>query len=673
MPSSALAGLHRAFAAALLLAPSCVLIPNASAQTRRDRTRSKTDAPAAQNPTALQAFEWAAAPPMPTARAGLAAAGLDNRLYALGGRNSGGDLGTVEVFDPAANAWSPVAPTTFTRNGTAALVLDGKLYAVGGGSGDNFHNRMEVYDPASNTWAEATPMPTARGFLGAVALFNLVYAINGRGFNPFAGFGPLARVEVYDPVSNSWAQPPNSVSVFRERLAACALNNRAYVLGGSNLSGFLNSMEVLAQPTRPGDVIISEFRWSGPGADATARANNEFIELYNTTDSNIIVTPADGSAGWAVAADDETKTRYVIPSRTVIPARGHFLITNGNGYSLSNHPAGGDTTATPDATTSGPATYTGDIAANTGIALFRTSVPIHFNAATRIDSVGTAGGTNVCTGQANIPASSPLYREGAGLVFDPAESLGEFREYSYARKLNTSAPRDTNGNAADFTYVSTGGDVALCGGGIGGSLGAPGPENLSSPVNRGNRLKVTAVAPCVAPSASPNRERVPAPYPDLLSNTGTYAHGTLRIRRRFVNSTGGDVTRLRFRVVDITTLDSPGYAAGGPQADLRAISSGDEAVVINPCPGSPATSRGLTLEMPPAQPNGGGYNSTLSAGTVALATPLAAGNSVTVNFLLGVAQPGEFRFYFIVEALPAPRAAAAVQSSKVRSRTPAER
>ena len=68
--------------------------------------------------------------------------------------------------------------------------------------------------------------------------------------------------------------------------------------------------------------------------------------------------------------------------------------------------------------------------------------------------------------------------------------------------------------------------------------------------------------------------------------------------------------------------------------------------------GSPPCSitvKGVTLESPPSQSMGGGYNSTL---TVTLGTPLANGASVPVTFLLGVQTTGTFRFLIIVEALP---------------------
>jgi hypothetical protein len=63
------------------------------------------------------------------------------------------------------------------------------------------------------------------------------------------------------------------------------------------------------------------------------------------------------------------------------------------------------------------------------------------------------------------------------------------------------------------------------------------------------------------------------------------------------------------------------------------------------------TVHGTTLEQPPAQPNGGGFNSSLSSDTVTLQTPLVSGDSINVHFLLDVQQPGSFKFYVNVEIL----------------------
>ena len=132
-----------------------------------------------------------------------------------------------------------------------------------------------------------------------------------------------------------------------------------------------------------------------------------------------------------------------------------------------------------------------------------------------------------------------------------------------------------------------------------------------------------------------------------------------QLRRRFVNNTGANVTRLRFRIVDFSSLP-----ASGAIADLRALNSTTITVsgitdsATCAATGTPSTAPctvtvfGTTLEEPPNQPLGGALNSTMSAGTITLPTPLAPGQSINFNFRLGVQNTGAFKFFFNVEALP---------------------
>src|SRR6185369_12069649 len=131
---------------------------------------------------------------------------------------------------------------------------------------------------------------------------------------------------------------------------------------------------------------------------------------------------------------------------------------------------------------------------------------------------------------------------------------------------------------------------------------------------------------------------------------------TMTIRRRFVNNTGGPVTRLRFRVVDISALP-----LSNPIADLRVLSSTQVTVTgikdsaTCAATGTPSTQPcsvtvfGTTLETPPNQPIGGALNSSLTAGTITLPNPLPAGQSVNLQFLLGVQNQGSFKFFFNIE------------------------
>jgi hypothetical protein len=372
-------------------------------------------------------------------------------------------------------------------------------------------------------------------------------------------------------------------------------------------------------------LIISEFRVRGPNG-----ANDEFIEIYNNSGADHTV--AGGGTGYAVAASNGV-ARCVIPNGTVIPNRGHYLCVNSVGYSLASYPAGNGTTATGDAT------YTTDIPDNAGIAIFNTSVAVDFTLANRLDAVGS-------TSEANT-----LYKEGVGYPALTPFSIN----YSFYRddcgksgSITTfgacpiSTPKDTNNNAADFIFVDTNGTSA----GAGQRLGAPGPENLSSPIQRNASFAVDLLDVCVAPASPPNRVR---DFTSDPANNSTF--GTLDIRRTVVNNTGGNVTRLRWRVIDLTTFPAPSGIA-----DLRPRTSTSVVVTVDrpPCGSgtSNVTVEGTTLEQPPAQPNGGGFNSSLSSGTVTLGTPLANGASLDVRFLLGIQQTGSFKFYINIEALP---------------------
>jgi uncharacterized repeat protein (TIGR01451 family) len=368
----------------------------------------------------------------------------------------------------------------------------------------------------------------------------------------------------------------------------------------------------------PGTIMISELRTSGP-----AGAGDDFVEIYNNTDSTHTV-PAGGYGLFKMGADCNAVPVLIgtIPATTEIPQRGHFLFV-GSTYSLANY--GGTGAA------AGDQVLTADIENDFNIGLFSTVDPLSISTATRLDAVGF--GTNsggVCD----------VLLEGTTLP--PAS--GSTLEHSFVREFtllsnDVPTPTDGNDNAADFTLVST--TLSTPVGSNTPRLGAPGPENLAGPnVKKFSQVGAQLIDPMVPQASAPNRFRDATPDP---VNNSTF--GTLASRRKFINNTGSAITRLRFRIYDITTAPSPPGTA-----DLRALTSGNVTVTVTG--GSMVTVLGTTVETPPAQPNSGGLNSTFSAGTVTLGTPLANGDSINLQFLFGVQQTGSFRVFVFVEALP---------------------
>jgi hypothetical protein len=265
--------------------------------------------------------------------------------------------------------------------------------------------------------------------------------------------------------------------------------------------------------------------------------------------------------------------------------------------------------------------------------------------------------------------SDPLFAEGTPIP----SNVTIANEHSWVRKLETGRPQDTNDNAADFVLVST--FPGQFEGALPAVLGAPGPESTQSPIQRNDLVKASLIdAGCYEtadPTLACGRTRY-QPLPPAAGKAGVGTNqttfGTMRIRRRWTNNTGEFVTRLRFRVVDVTTGGSPNVCGGCQQADVRALSSENETGLVL-SGGGTADTFGLTLEQPPAQnEEGGGLNSTLSAGTASLLAPLAPGDSINLNFLLGVEQTGVFRFFVNVEVLSGPAPENVTPTSKVRPR-----
>ena len=385
-----------------------------------------------------------------------------------------------------------------------------------------------------------------------------------------------------------------------------------------------------SSPPATAGIMIDAFRLRGRNG-----AQDEYVQIYNGGASALTVAATSGT-GYAIAASNGV-VRCTIPNGTVIPARGHFLCANSVGYSLGTYPGGGGAT-TPDAT------FTADIPDNTGVALFNNnSAGASFTLANRLDAVGA-------TSEANT-----LYREGAGLPPLTAFSI----DYSWVRDICgrsgavnvigpcpaalNGLPIDTGNNAADFYFVDTNGTSA----GAGQRLGAPGPQNLGSPV-----FGVKPIANASLDDACATDTSAPNVIRDFTSDPAhNSTFGTIDIRRTFTNNTGGSIARLRFRVIDLDT-----FPASAGFSDLRPRTSAAVVVTVDRAPcgsgSSNVTVQGTTLEQPPTQINGGGFNSSLSVATVTPVAPLANGASIDVRFLLGIQQTGTYRLGIIVETLP---------------------
>jgi hypothetical protein len=238
-------------------------------------------------------------------------------------------------------------------------------------------------------------------------------------------------------------------------------------------------------------------------------------------------------------------------------------------------------------------------------------------------------------------------------------------QFAWVRNFSNGAPVNTNDNASDFSYVSTSDNDSAHGSPL---LGAPGPGNLVSPIVHNDVLQSSLLDPSAAQDASPNR----------IYTAGS--PGTLIVNRVFTNCSGQTptpgtpcanvpagttpktVTRLRFRITGLTTVNSPG--AGSTQAVLKAdTSTGEAGLAPAACSGTTDV-LGLPLDSPSVS-GSGGLNSTWTATAELPPGGLAPGECLNVEFEFDVTQPGHFGFAYNAEddLVAAPPASAGLGGS----------
>lgn len=355
-----------------------------------------------------------------------------------------------------------------------------------------------------------------------------------------------------------------------------------------------------------GDLVIREFRTRGPAGEL-----DEYVEIMNKTATTLTLVATDGSAGFGIAAQNagggcpsgSTQLLVSIPNGTVISPGGFFLAANTTptlGYSLANY--AGALASTADAA------WTADVCDYSGLGLFRSSST--FDVSTRLDAAGFVG-------------STPPFIEGVGI---PVPSDTGAAEIAYLRNAPAlGAIQDTGVNANDFFLGDT---SAQTFGPVKARLASPGPQNAASENAAG--LTFSLADPAKGATVFPNRWRT----------TTTPTTGVYYFRWKVTNNTGASIARLRIRVATLTTLNSPGYALGGTQADFRLISSPDVVISVP----AAVTALGLTAEPPPTGlPLDGGYHT--SARVSLPGGILAPGESVYVNVALRYAQGGAYSYF----------------------------
>jgi N-acetylneuraminic acid mutarotase len=176
---------------------------------------------------------WTQKADMPTARTGLCACVVDEKIYVFGGQPP---VKKNEMYDPATDTWSVKTDMPTARRSPTCGVVNGKIYTFGGipVNGGPSSDVVEMYDPATDTWSQKAPMPGEREAHATAVVDGKIYIFGGisRG-----GLTALSNLWVYDPLNDTWkslADMPLTWDV----MGYSVVNKRVYLIAGSSKGSF---------------------------------------------------------------------------------------------------------------------------------------------------------------------------------------------------------------------------------------------------------------------------------------------------------------------------------------------------------------------------------------------------------------------------------------------------
>ncbi len=192
---------------------------------------------------------WLTLAPMPTPRAGAAAAVVDDAIFVIGGRAAtggpcaGSPLSVVERYDINTDTWSTVAQLPGpARSDLVAVSHGGKIFVFGGCSAVfAVTGEVDKYDPQTDTWTTGlATMLTPRASLAAGKVGDTVFAIGGS----TDGLNQVSVNESYKISSDSWSTTPAAMPTPRAEAGVHSHGGRVFVVGGGNRGASTDANEV---------------------------------------------------------------------------------------------------------------------------------------------------------------------------------------------------------------------------------------------------------------------------------------------------------------------------------------------------------------------------------------------------------------------------------------------
>ncbi|GAB4398930.1 MAG: hypothetical protein OHK0053_18310 [Microscillaceae bacterium] len=231
----------------------------------------------------------------------------NDKFYVVGGNtigHNGGYVNWFDVFDPLTGTWTVLPNAPRARDHFHAAVIDGKLYAAGGrlsgGPGGVFAPlvpEVDVYDFATQSWSQVAQLPTPRAAAMVANFQNKLFVIGGETESTSAL--TLPKTESFNPGTGTWQTEAN-LNHPRHGTQAIVSGNGIFVAAGSpnKGGGSQKNMEVFGLNNPTGTALVASSLLApanvdiAPGATAPVEISVNggntgiFIKSMNITGPN---------------------------------------------------------------------------------------------------------------------------------------------------------------------------------------------------------------------------------------------------------------------------------------------------------------------------------------------------------------------------------------------------
>jgi N-acetylneuraminic acid mutarotase len=185
-----------------------------------------------------------------TARNGAVAFGIDTKGYVGTGYDGENKLNDFWEYDPPSNTWTQIEDFGGSaRYSSSSFSINGIGY-VCGGYDDNYLKDLWAYDPSSGLWTQKVSIG------GSKRIDAAAFVINGKAYvcTGINNGSYLTDLWSYDPSTNLWTNLrdisntsdesyDDSYAIKRIRAVAFAVNNKGYIITGSDNSALATAWE----------------------------------------------------------------------------------------------------------------------------------------------------------------------------------------------------------------------------------------------------------------------------------------------------------------------------------------------------------------------------------------------------------------------------------------------